>query len=234
MTTDPIARAKAAAARRGAELVESGMTLGLGTGSTAEIFLQELARRIREEGLDVRGVPTSEAAARIAARLEIPLVPLAPSTMPDLVVDGADEVDLDGSLTKGGGGALVREKIVAAAGLEMVVLVHWGKVRERLGAFPLPVAVIPFGWEAVADWIGALYDDVAVQIRKDGRGEAYRTDDGLHVLDCSFGEILDPHDLEEDLEGIPGVVACGLFCDLADRIIVGRQDGGVEELPLPG
>jgi len=227
----PGTRAKEAVAERAASLVEDGMIVGLGTGSTASLFLAHLAERVKRKGLEIRGVPTSEGTARLAESLQIPLVELAPGSAPDLVVDGADEVDRKGRLIKGGGGALVREKMVAEAGRQMVVMVHWEKVCEELGAFPLPVAVLPFAWRMIAATISSM--GAAVRLRSDEEGRPRLSDDGLMLLDCAFGRIPDPAALEEEIERIPGVVACGLFTGLATRVLVGRADGGVEEIAVP-
>jgi ribose 5-phosphate isomerase A len=205
--------------------------VGLGTGSTASLFLAHLAERIQRKGLEIRGVPTSEATARLAESLRIPLVELAPSSAPDLVVDGADEADRQGRLIKGGGGALVREKMVAEAGRGMAVMVHWAKVCPELGAFPLPVAVLPFAWRMIAAAVSSM--GAAVRLRSDRDGGPRLSDDGLMILDCAFGRIPEPEALEEEIERIPGVVACGLFTGLATRLLVGGPDGDVEEFPVP-
>lgn len=224
-SSNPGARAKDAAASRAADLVRDGAVLGLGTGSTADAFLDRLGERIAA-GLTVRGIPTSEGTARRAREIGIPLIELG-EAVPDLVVDGADEIDPRGRLIKGGGGALVREKLVARAGGEMVVLAHWEKLVPALGAFPLPVAVLPFSWRMSAAAIEGL--GAQPRLRVDSAGNPTRTDDGLFVLDCPFGTIEDPESLETRIEALDGVVACGLFNGLADRLVIGLEEGGVEE-----
>lgn len=204
-----------------------GARLGLGTGSTVEYVLQRLAERIREEGLTVHGVPTSEHTARRAEALGIPLVDFDDLDTLDLAIDGADEVDQAKNLTKGGGGALLREKIVARAASEFVVVVGENKLRRRLGEFPLPVEVVPFGHRHTAAAVARLGVRPRVRCRN---GEPFVTDNGNLLLDCPFGEIDDPARLEAELDRIPGVVECGLFVNLAGRILVGRSDGTVTEM----
>lgn len=219
--------AKRAAARAAAALVEPGMTVGLGSGSTAALFIEALAERIRREGLVFRGVPTSRAAEDLARRLGMDVVPLARDTRPDLTIDGADEVDSNLALIKGGGGALVQEKIVAVSSRRFVVVADTSKAVERLGAFPLPVAVVPFGWETT---VGRLEDAFGVPAtRREKEGAPVVTDDGLNLIDLRFGVISDPEALERGIKEIVGVVEVGLFVGLASRVLLGRSDGSVEE-----
>ena len=193
------------------------MTVGLGTGSTAEHAIRLLGRQVRE-GLAVRGVPTSEASAALACAEGIPLVDLNEVERVHLAIDGADEVDRQRRCIKGGGGALLREKIVASAADRMVIIVDAGKVVARLGAFPLPVEVVPFAREQVRRQMRAL--GASVDLRANAQGP-FVTDEGNLILDCRFGTISDAPALAARLDAIPGIVEHGLFIDLADDVIVG-------------
>lgn len=217
--------------RRAAEValrhVEGGMRLGLGTGSTAEEFVKLLGVRVAG-GLDVVGVPTSERTAALAGSLGIRLSTLDETPELDLTVDGADEIGPRLALVKGGGGALLREKIVAAASRRMIVIADAGKVVATLGAFPLPIEVVPFGLEATRRAIvarsAALGLDGPVALRRAG-GDPYLTDGGHFILDASFRRIPDPEALARALAEIPGVVEHGLFIGLASLAVVARADG---------
>ena len=225
-------RAKRAAGRRAAAMVEDGMRVGLGTGSTARCLIERLGERVREEGLSIRAVPTSTATARLAEKEGIELADLNDLGGLDIAIDGADELDARLSLIKGGGGALLREKIVAAASERMVVIADAAKRVAALGAFPLPVEVIPFGWRPARDQIedvlsagDVLGQDIA--LRMDGDAP-YRTDEGNHILDLALSRIGVPERLAAALNRIPGVVEHGLFIGLADLAILGLPDGSVE------
>ena len=196
------------------------MTVGLGTGSTAAHAIRSLGRRVRE-GLAVRGVPTSEASAALARAESIPLVDLNEVDRVHLAVDGADEVDRRKRCIKGGGGALLREKIVANAADRLVLVVDSGKTVETLGAFPLPVEVVPFAREQVRREILGLGAFAELRAGADG---PVITDEGNRILDCRFGEIADASALAARLDAIPGIVGHGLFIDMADDVIVGRGD----------
>jgi ribose 5-phosphate isomerase A len=224
--------AKKAAAEAAAKLVRDGMTLGLGTGSTAAFFLTAVGVRIRAEGLKVQGIATSARSAEMAAQYGIPLVDLTPDTRPDLAVDGADEADLNLNLIKGGGGALVREKIVAHAAKEFIVIVDSSKVVPTLGRFPLPVAIFPFGWEETRARIARGFA-VPATLRMNTDGTPFVTDDGLYIVDLPFGEIPDPAHTEAHLNGIPGVAACGLFVDMGSVLLIGHDDGTIKEERRP-
>ncbi|NWG46557.1 MAG: ribose-5-phosphate isomerase RpiA [Alphaproteobacteria bacterium] len=208
--------------------VEPGMVLGLGTGSTAEHFVRGLGERLRQ-GLRVRGVPTSERTARLAAECGIPLVSLDDVSELDLTVDGADELDADLTLIKGGGGALLREKIVAAASRRMIVIADESKRVDVLGAFPLPVEVVCFGLSATRRHLARLFEALglsgAITLRASGAGQTFLTDGGHAILDCALGRIGDPDRLAAGLSAVPGVVDHGLFIGLADLAILGRTDG---------
>lgn len=219
---------KRAAASRALDFVESGMKVGLGTGSTADFFTEFLAERVRS-GLKIIATPTSDHTAELARKLAIPLADLDDLKHLDLVVDGADEADSGLNLIKGGGGALLREKIVAASAQRMIVIADDGKLRPRLGRFPLPVEVIPFGHAttlgrivSAAANLGHL--QLAPVLRRAGAA-VYRTDNGNFIYDCPFGEISDPHALATELSQIPGVVEHGLFCGLAWMLIIAGPHG---------
>ena len=214
--------------RRAAEFVENGMTLGLGTGSTVWFSLLRIAERIREEGLELRGVPTSVDTEQKAKRLGIPLVDLSQVRRLDLTIDGADEIDARLDMIKGGGGALLREKVVASISIREVIVVGRAKVVERLGTtFRLPVEVVPFARPVVAaaiDEIGAM-----PELRRGEGGGDYLTDNGNQILDCRFPTgIEDAARLERELDAIPGVVETGLFIGLAHAVVIGEEGGGCE------
>lgn len=217
-------RAKRAAAEAAASLVSDGMTLGLGTGSTVAFFLEALAAR----DLEVAGLPTSEGTARRCRELGIRLLDTEDVDRLDLCVDGADELDGQLNLTKGGGGALLREKVVASLADRMVVVATVDKLVQRLGdTFALPVEVVPFALRPVERRLEACGFEVR---RRDGG--AYRTDNGNAILDARMpGGISDPGAMETELARIPGVAENGLFVDLADRALLGQPDGEVRGLP---
>lgn len=220
---------KQAAARAAAALITNHMVVGLGTGTTASYFIQALAERVRAEGLTLRGVPTSRAAEALARNSGIPVVALTRETRPDLTVDGADEVDPAFNLIKGGGGALVQEKLVAVSSRQMVVVADAGKAVPHLGAFPLPVAVVPFGWETTLERIEQRFG-VPATLRRGDEDKPVVTDDGLYLIDLSFGPINDPRELERQMKRIVGVAEVGLFVGIARRVLFGRADGQVDDV----
>ncbi|HZI17644.1 MAG TPA: ribose-5-phosphate isomerase RpiA [Pyrinomonadaceae bacterium] len=219
-------QAKRLAGYRAAEFIEDGMTVGLGTGSTAYFMVERLGARVREEGLSVRCVPTSRRTEEQARALGIPLVSFAEVGALDLALDGADEIGPDLALVKGGGGALLREKLVAAAARRFVVVADAGKRVGALGAFPLPVEVVPFAWEVTARRVAAVAG-AEPELRRAG-SEVYVTDNGNYILDCHCGRIEEPARLERGLKLLTGVVECGLFVGMADLAVV--SDGGTVEL----
>jgi ribose 5-phosphate isomerase A len=227
---------KRAAAARAVDFVQPGMRLGLGTGSTARHFVELLAERVRG-GLAVSAVPTSETTRRDAERLGVPLTTLDETPALDLTVDGADEIAPDLSLIKGGGGALLREKIVASASARMVVIADESKWVPLLGRFPLPIEVVSFGLgatlgavEAVADGIGA---SGPISLRRGKDGHAFVTDSGHWILDAALGRIADPKALGDRLAAIAGVVEHGLFVGLATTAVIAGPAGvRVIERPL--
>lgn len=217
-----------AAAEAAARLVEPGMRLGLGTGRTMEAVLRALARRVRDEGLAFAGVPTSEATSARARALGL-LIAAADAPC-DLAIDGADQIERGTlRLIKGGGGALLREKIVAESAGRFVVVADAGKLVDRLGiGFPLPVEIVPFGHEATARRIAGLDGAPVLRMRA---GAPFRSDNGNLILDCpGFAPIRDPFTLERVLRGVAGVVCTGLFLLPVERALVGHEDGRVEEL----
>ncbi len=225
---------KEAAGRRAAELIETETTVGLGTGSTVFFTLQRLAERIQEEGLQVRGVPTSLDTEGKAREMGIPLVGLDEVESIDLTIDGADEIDANFDMIKGGGGALLREKVVASISAREAIVVGRDKVVERLGlGFLLPVEVVPFARPMVSRALTAL--GAEPNLRLADQGVAYLTDNGNEILDCRFAEgIADAAELERAIDEIPGVVESGLFIGLAHVMVVGEADGSAELIERGG
>jgi len=219
---------KRAAAARAVALVEPGMRLGLGTGSTARHFVELLGARVRE-GLDVVGVPTSEATRADAERWGVPLTTLDEAPDLDLTVDGADEIAPDLTLIKGGGAALLREKIVAFASRRMVVIADESKYVEALGRFPLPLEVVPFGLgatrRAVEAALAAEGCPAPALLRRGADGHALVTDGGHWILDAALGHIADPAAVAARLSAIPGVVEHGLFVGLAGAALLAGPSG---------
>jgi ribose 5-phosphate isomerase A len=220
---------KEAAARKAVLLVRDGMRIGLGTGTTAMHLINALGERVRGEALRLSCVPTSERSRELAVEAGLIVVSLEDVFAIDLAIDGADEVDPRLCLIKGGGGALVREKLVAAVSREFVVVCHSVKLVERLGAFPLPVAVIPFGWRQTMQHIARYGYESTLRLAEKSASTPYLTDDSMYILDLRCGEIEDPARLEAQLKSIPGVVEVGLFVDMASRVIIGHADGTTEE-----
>ncbi len=214
---------KRRAAAAALELVRPGMKLGLGTGSTADAFVTALAERVRH-GLDIIAVPTSERTAKLAGSLGIRLTSLDNEPQLDLTVDGADELDRSLRLVKGGGGALLREKIVAVASRAMAVIADETKLVATIGAFPLPIEVAPFGLGATERAVAALAGDLKlsgpVRLRRAADGQPYVTDGGHFILDASFGRIPDPEALAAGLDRLPGVMGHGLFIGIATTAII--------------
>lgn len=230
-TLSPIDTAKFVAAKKAVEFVEDGMKLGLGTGSTAAWMVRCLGELVRDEGLNIVGVPTSSRTAELARQQGIKVISLDEAKWLDLTIDGADEFDGDLNLIKGGGGALLQEKIVATASDQMIVISDVSKQVDMLGAFPLPVEVIPFGWQTTK----ALIEETLVSmdvlgqhatLRMNGDA-AYVTDEGNHIVDLHLQRIGNARQLALVLNQIPGVVENGLFIDICDKVIIGHGDGRV-------
>jgi ribose 5-phosphate isomerase A len=219
---------KRAAAARAVEFVRPGMRLGLGTGSTAKHFVELIGERVRA-GLDIVAVPTSQATRADAERCSIVLTTLDETPELDLTVDGADEIAPDLSLIKGGGGALLREKIVAAASARMIVIADKSKWVAALGRFPLPIEVAPFGLgatrRAVEKAIAAIQGPGSLTLRQDKDGHAFVTDGGHWIIDAALGRIDDPKAIADALSDIPGVMEHGLFIGLAQTAILAGPDG---------
>lgn len=228
----PIDRAKFAAARRAVDAVEDGMKLGLGTGSTAVWMVRCLAQRMHDENLRLTCVATSERTAILARELGLKVVSLDEAGWLDLTIDGADEFDADLTLIKGGGGAHLQEKIVATASDRMMVISDPSKEVKTLGAFALPVEVIPFGWQASRLLIEELLSGMDVlgttaSLRMNA-DKPFRTDEGNYVLDLALGRIGNARQLSLALNQVPGVVENGLFIDICDAVVIGYPDGSVE------
>ncbi|EUJ32199.1 ribose-5-phosphate isomerase A [Listeria floridensis FSL S10-1187] len=217
---------KRAAGEKACELIQEGMLVGLGTGSTVFYTIEALGRRVRE-GLKVTAVATSKKTEQLASANQIPLISLNKADEIDLTIDGADEVDADFNGIKGGGGALLREKMVALSSKQNIWIVDASKVVEHLGKFPLPVEVIPFGYKKVETELAAL--DLHPELRLNQTGEIYQTDNQNYILDLKLGEIKNAAKLAQKLDSISGIVEHGLFLDIADRLIIGNSDGTVTE-----
>jgi len=228
----PIDKAKFAAAKRATDFVEDGMKLGLGTGSTAAWLVRCLGEMVREQGMKFKGVPTSARTAELAREVGIEVISLDEAKWLDLTIDGADEYDANLNLIKGGGGALLQEKIVATASDQMLVIADVSKQVETLGAFPLPVEVIPFGWQTTK----ALVEEALISMDVLGRSSTLRlngdvpfvTDEGNFILDLHLNRIANARQLALVLNQMPGVVENGLFIDICDVVVIGHGDGRVE------
>lgn len=220
---------KKVSGERATEYVKNGMVVGLGTGSTAYFAIRKLGSLVRK-GLKIYGIPTSENSRLLALEEGIPLKSFSEVTHIDITIDGADEVDPEFNLTKGGGGALLREKIVAGASITEIIVIDEAKLKDRLGQFPLPVEITPFGWNITKQKIEDLGCPTQLRIKEN---LPFETDNGNYILDCTFGCINNPTALEINLITICGVVECGLFIGLTDHIIIGKNDGTVKELTKP-
>ncbi|MGO4292599.1 ribose-5-phosphate isomerase RpiA [Chitinophaga sp. RAB17] len=220
---------KKAAGEKAAEYIKSGMTVGLGTGSTAYYTILRIGELVRA-GLEIKAVATSAQSEQLAREQEIPLVDFDKVERIDIDIDGADEADAQLQLIKGGGGALLREKIIAAASKEMLVVIDEHKLVKHLGKFPLPVEVATFGWELTFKQLVALGARPVLRLKDNNR---FVTDNGNYILDCHYQKIHNAPALHTQLNNIPGVVENGLFLDYASRLIIGNQDGSVREITHP-
>ena len=233
----PADQAKYVAAKRAVELVEDGMKLGLGTGSTAAWMVRCLADRVKTEGLRIQGVPTSTRTADLARELGLDVVSLDQAGNLDITIDGTDEFDRALNLIKGGGGALLQEKIVASASDRMIVIADFDKQVPHLGKFPLPVEVLGFGLASSREHIARLLADhglVERDITMRMQGNAlFVTDEGNFILDLHLEQILDAPALAISLNQVPGVIENGLFINICDRVILGASDGRIEEHVRP-
>jgi ribose 5-phosphate isomerase A len=228
--------AKSAAGKKAVETyLRSGMQVGLGSGTTSHWFVRHVAEAMRD-GLDIVGVPTSTATRDLALELGIPLADLNDLVELDLTIDGPDEIDHEGAMIKGGGAALLWERIVANASRRMVVVLDDTKIVDALGAFPLPIEVIPFGWRSTQRSLAALFEgagyrDVRLELRPGEDGPRV-TDSGHYILDAHLERITDKSAIADRLNLIPGVVENGLFVGVADEIVVGRPDGSASVAPV--
>jgi ribose 5-phosphate isomerase A len=216
---------KQAAARASLQYVHDGQIVGLGSGSTATFAIRMLGERVRE-GMKIRGIPSSIASRDLALELGIPLITFEDAQQIDVTIDGADEFDPALNLIKGGGGAMLREKIVAFASRQLVIVTDSSKQVPMLGRFPVPVEVITFAEPLVARKISNL--SAKVVQRQDNTGKVYVTDEGHHILDCHFGKIPDPASLARTLSDMPGIVEHGLFVGMANVVVMAKA-GDVEE-----
>lgn len=214
---------KKQAGEKAVEYIDDGMIVGLGTGSTVEYTIRKLGKLVRD-GLKIKGIPTSVHTQRIAKKEKIPLTTLEENPVIDLTIDGADEVDPDLNLMKGGGGALVREKIIAFNSKKVIIVIDDSKIVKALGIdFPLPVEVVKFGWTSTKKTLEKI--GCNVELRRVMENEPYITDNSNYILDCEFDRIAEPAQLEIDINNIPGVVENGLFICLVNQVIVGGKQG---------
>lgn len=226
MQTDPILIAKQAAGHAAAELIKDGMVVGLGTGSTAACFIEALGKRLRE-GLAITAVATSHQTVRQAEHLGIPLLDPGTITAVDVTVDGADEIDHRKNMIKGGGGALLREKLLAQASSEMIVIIDETKLVDHLGALPVPVEIAPYIYRSTIQRMYVKGYQGALRMTRDNT--PYLTDNGNFIFDIQFTKpINDPRHEEEKLKTITGILETGLFFDIAGRVVIGYEDGFVK------
>ncbi len=223
MTQD---QAKRLVAKRAVEFVEDGMAVGLGTGTTSRMFIEELASRARASGMNIRCVASSDASAELASSLGLQVTSLAELPTLDVYIDGADEVGPSLALIKGGGGALLREKIVASSAKRFIVVVDSTKVVEKLGRFPLPVEVIKMALPLVEHRLAELA--LNPQLRRHPDGSIYFTDEQNYILDCHAGAIEEPEETAAEIRGIVGVVEHGLFLGMAEMALIAGDEGVLE------
>ena len=207
---------KQLSAEAACDYVKDGMIVGLGTGTTAEFAVRKIGELVRN-GLSIRGIPTSNRTKELAEAEGIPLIDFSESMFIDLTIDGADEIDGNLNMIKGGGAALLQEKIVASVSKAEIIVVNRTKLVDQLGAFPLPVEVIPFGWQVVFNQLESLHGNPDLRLNK---GQPQLTDQGNYIIDCHFRKIENPKLLEHQLNMIPGVVENGLFINLCTKMIL--------------
>jgi len=207
---------KKISAEAACNFVKDGMIVGLGTGTTAEFAVRKIGELVRD-GLSIRGIPTSNRTKELAEAEGIPLIDFSDSMFIDLTIDGADEIDGNLNMIKGGGSALLREKIVASVSKAEIIVVSRNKLVDQLGIFPLPVEVIPFGWQVVFNQLESLHGNPDLRLN---RGKPLITDQGNYIIDCHFRKIKNPKLLEHQLNMIPGVVENGLFINLCTKMII--------------
>jgi ribose 5-phosphate isomerase A len=223
---DAITKAKKAAGEKAAALVQPGMLVGLGTGSTAYWAIEKIGQLVKE-GLNIQAVATSIASENQARALGIPITSFSEIQQLDLDIDGADEISEEGQLIKGGGGSLLREKIVALASRHRVIVGDERKYVKTLGKFPLPIEVVPFGWELVFKTLQALQGHPTLRTKDD---QPYITDNHNYIIDCSFGVIREPELLHQQLKALTGVVETGLFLNLKPTVIIAYENGDVKTI----
>ncbi len=211
---------KRKAGERAVEYIKDGMVVGLGTGSTVKYTILKLGELVKD-GLDIIGIPTSIATEKLAKEMGIKLGSINDYQVIDLTIDGADEVDRNLNLIKGGGGALLREKMIAHASKYEIIVVDESKVKRVLGDFPLPIEIVKFGYKRTMNVLSTLGCKPLLRVKN---GEAYITDNGNYIVDCKFKRIDEPAKLERRIDEIPGVVEIGLFVGLANKVIVGKKD----------
>jgi ribose 5-phosphate isomerase A len=210
------------AAEKAVTYVREGMIVGLGTGTTAYWAIEKIGERVNQEKLAIRAIATSNASEKQARALGIPILGFDQIGQIDLTIDGADEADENMNLIKGGGGALLREKIVAYNSRELLIVVDESKIVSRLGRFPLPVEIAQFGWEKTLEHLAALGSASKLRMNQAG---PFITDNGNYVADCAFEKIPEPGLLHAQINSIPGVMENGLFIRMATKLIVGYEDG---------
>nr|WP_040979225.1 ribose 5-phosphate isomerase A [Oceanobacillus jeddahense] len=211
---------KQRAAEKAAEKVKDGMVLGIGSGSTVNYMLKKLAKRMEEEGLQIKGIPSSKKTEKLANELGIPLTTFAENRKIDLAIDGADEIDEHLQLSKGGGGSLVREKMVDSIADYFIVIAGEDKLVKSLGEFPLPVEVVPFGWELTEKRLADLGCQTALRYQE---GERFISDNGNYIIDCQFEIIDDPEKLHSEIKSLLGVVETGIFVNMVDEVIISKN-----------
>ncbi|MDF2644829.1 MAG: ribose 5-phosphate isomerase [Paenibacillus sp.] len=220
---------KKLAAEKAVEFIEDGMVVGLGTGSTAYWAIKKIAQRI-QEGLRIHAVASSRDSEELANKLGIPIVPFSEIEWIDITIDGADEVDTHLNLIKGGGGALVREKILAINSKRFFVIVDESKQVEHLGQFPLPVEIVPFAANLTMNKLKELGCSTRIRM---SNNEAYFTDNGNIIVDCNFEKIVKPIEINKQINLIPGVVDNGLFTRMVSSLVIGYNDGSTRIIDQP-
>lgn len=218
---------KQLAANKAVSFIKSGMTVGLGTGSTAYWAIEMIGEKVKKNELQIKAIATSKGSEEQARSLDIPIVSFAEIDEIDITIDGADETDEQLNLIKGGGGALLREKIVASNSKQLIIIVDEKKLVKHLGKFSLPVETVLFGWEKVFQKLQSLGSIPKLRVKNN---QPYITDNGNYIIDCAFGEILNPAALHGKINAIVGVVENGLFIDLASKVIAGFENGDVKTL----
>jgi ribose 5-phosphate isomerase A len=219
--------AKQIAAEKAVSFIESGMIVGLGTGSTAYWAIEKIGEKIKNRELEIKAIATSKGSEQQAVSLGIPMLTFAEIDQIDITIDGADEADTKLNLIKGGGGALLREKIVASNSRQLIIIADETKFVKQLGKFALPVEAAVFGWEKTFQKLNALGCTPHLRMKDD---HPYATDNGNYIVDCAFGQIADPAELHERINAIIGVVENGLFINLASALIVGYTNGDIKIL----